>query len=120
MISHIEEPEGVELVHLDYDDLEYNDPDLRGMAGFERCASCTYAKDLHRSGRCVLREAACSGWEPTGFLVDDRPMTDLEGYELAGSSEETTPSTDDEGCDVRSEDPEEYVGIERGAGLKVP
>lgn len=51
MISHTEEPEGVELVHLDHDDLEYNDPTLESMAGFERCASCSYAKDLHRSGR---------------------------------------------------------------------
>lgn len=89
MISHTEEPEDVELVHLDYDDLEYNEPDLKSMAGFERCASCSYAKDLHRGGRCVLLEAACSGWEPTGLLVDDRPMTDLEGYDPSVKREET-------------------------------
>ena len=111
MISHTEEPEGVELVHLDYDDLEYNDPDLRSMAGFERCASCSYAKDLHRDGRCVLRDAACSGWEPTGFLVDDRPMTDLEGYELAGSSDETMPSAYGQERDFRFGNPDERVGI---------
>lgn len=111
MISHTEEPEGVELVHLDYDDLEHNDPNLHSMAGFERCASCSYAKDLHRDGRCVLREAACSGWEPTGFLIDDRPMTDLEGYELVGSSEETTLSTGDEGHDIRFGNPDECVEI---------
>ena len=111
MISHIEEPEGVELVHLDYDDLEYNDPDLRSMAGFERCASCSYAKDLHRDGRCVLQEAACSGWEPTGFLIDDRSMMDLEGYELAGSSEETVLSADGQRRDIRFGNPDECVEI---------
>ena len=111
MISHTEEPEGVELVHLDYDDLEYNDPNLHSMAGFERCASCSYAKDLHRDGRCVLRETACTGWEPTGFLVDGRPMTDLEGYELAGSSDETMPSTDGQERDVRFGNPDECVQI---------
>ncbi|CAN5625757.1 hypothetical protein BH24ACT20_BH24ACT20_00340 [soil metagenome] len=92
MISHTEEPESVELVHLDYDDLEYNDPDLQSMAGFERCASCSYAKDLHRGGRCVLREAACYGWKPTGFLVDDRSMKDLEGYDSSVKWEETPGS----------------------------
>ncbi len=81
MVRHTEEPEGVELVYLDYDDLSHNDLDLRSMAGFERCTGCSHAKELHREGRCVPREAACSGWRPTGFLVDDRPMTDLEGYE---------------------------------------
>ena len=81
MVQHTEEPEGVRLVYVDYDDLEYNDPDLRSMAGFERCATCTYAKDLHREERCVLEGAECSGWEPTGVLIDDRPMADLEGYE---------------------------------------
>lgn len=87
MISHTEEPEDVELIHLDYDDLEYNDPTLESMAGFERCASCSYAKDLHRGGRCILLEATCSGWEPTGYLVDDRPMTDLEGYDSSAKQE---------------------------------
>ncbi|MGB3635853.1 MAG: hypothetical protein WA982_17585 [Rubrobacteraceae bacterium] len=111
MISHTEEPEGVELVHLDYDDLEYNDPNLRSMAGFERCASCSYAKDLHRGGCCVLRDVACSGWESTSFLIDDRPMTDLEGYELAGSSEETAPSADGGGRGIRFGNPDECVGI---------
>lgn len=81
IVQHTEEPEGIEIVHLDYDDLDHNDLDLRSMAGFERCSSCSCAKALHREGRCVLREASCSGWEPTGLLVDDRPITDLEGYE---------------------------------------
>ena len=81
MVQKVEEPEGVELVYVDYEDLEYNDPDLRSMAGFERCASCSYARDLHREGRCVLGGAACSGWAPTGVLIDGRPMTDLGGYE---------------------------------------
>lgn len=92
MISHTEQPAGVELVHLDYDDLEYNDPNLESMAGFERCANCSHAKDLHRDGRCVLLDAACSGWEPTGFLVDDRPMTDLEGYDSSVKREKTPGS----------------------------
>ncbi len=115
MISHTEEPEGVEFVHLDYDDLEYNDPDLESMAGFERCASCSYAKDLHRGGRCVLRDAACSGWEPTGFLIDDRPMTDLDGYETGSYPEETTTSATGEERDASFGDPEERVetGIKR-------
>lgn len=81
MVQYTEEPEEVELVYVDYDDLEHNDPDLKSMAGFERCANCSCAKDLHRDGWCVLEGAACSGWEPTGVLIDDRPMTDLEGYE---------------------------------------
>lgn len=103
MIRHAEEPEGVELVHLDYDDLEHNDPDLRSMAGFERCASCSHARDLHRGGRCVLRDAGCSGWEPTGLLVDDRPMKDLEGYETDGTSEEATAG--------QAGDPAERAGV---------
>ena len=86
MVQKVEEPEGIEFVYIDYEDLEYNDPDMRGMAGFERCASCSHARDLHREDRCVLEGAACSGWEPTGVLIDGRSMTDLEGYE----SEEAT------------------------------
>lgn len=112
MISHTEEPGGVELVHLDYDDLEYNDPDLKSMAGFERCASCSYAKDLHRSGRCVLLDAECAGWEPTGFLLDDRPMTDLEGYEPDGHPEETMLSADGKGHDTSFGNPGECVETE--------
>lgn len=112
MVQHTEEPEDVELVHLDYDDLEYNDPDLQSMAGFERCASCSHAKDLHRGGRCILREAACSGWEPTGLLIDDRPMTDLEGYNPDGYPEETMLSADGEGRDASLGNPDECIETE--------
>lgn len=112
MVQHTEEPEGVEIVHLDYDDLEYNDPNLESMAGFERCASCSYAKDLHRDGHCVLLEAACSGWKPTGFLIDDRPMIDLEGYEPSGHPEQTTLPADGEGRDTSFGNPNECVETE--------